>query len=557
MVQGRDGFRTYGSIMFKSRSSTCYGDVPVCKDGFDDMTSAHQICVPRMRDLLSRPLARLRGHTSETLLEALDQFDLTLSENTSAIQSSVNNIVRAPIHLAEKLQPVIEELISAQTSLSGPNPIGEPSRSNNCGDEYDFVDTHTVFEDAPSVTRAPGTAHRHHINRGDFIPDFSHTGYAQGQYGDLSPVATPPHGSPDGNHPSHSIVGETSKSTEIAANEDACPSHVNNFSLDDAPPDGVPAFTNNVSGTLYGPQLRAGKRFTRKPDRFCSPFKYGVISRPPPSVNASLNLWGRLCADDSPYRSTTVIQFGTTPLTGALIAQSFSDAALADSIFMSFFVSCLIYDDYIIRPECYGYRIFLDAEVSAFLNVEWTKRDTPQPKYSQVAAVAAIQRLLPFTDLKKTKLILLPVMHQHHWSVYCVNFDQSRIDILDSMDHNFNCNSSWDMFHSHMGKKIMHRLSVSNAAPHKFKSFKNWRHVQVQVPVQKDPSDSIFFAMKFLEFYDGEGHGALKTNFDTDRSRELRAETLYYITFHAENKVDLLPDDLLQFRQEDHHPYFY
>ena len=201
-------YSSYLVLQFKSRSSTCYGDVPVCKDGFDDMTSAHQICVPRMRDLLSRPLARLRGHTSETLLEALDQFDLTLSENTSAIQSSVNNIVRAPIHLAEKLQPVIEELISAQTSLSGPNPIGEPSRSNNCGDEDDFVDTHTgntnlclqigfiffkifhhsklfhfpyflvlqVFEDAPSVTRAPGTAHRHHINRGDFIPDCSHTG---------------------------------------------------------------------------------------------------------------------------------------------------------------------------------------------------------------------------------------------------------------------------------------------------------------------------------------------------------------------------------------------
>ncbi|XP_039805029.1 uncharacterized protein LOC120669324 [Panicum virgatum] len=290
-----------------------------------------------MCDLLSRPLAHLRGHPPETLLEALDQFDLTLSENTSAIQASVNNIVRAPIHLAEKLQPVIEELISAQTSLSGPNPIGEPSRSNNCGDEDDFVDTHT--------------------------------GYAQGQYGDLSPVANPPHGSPDGNHPSHSIVGETSKSTEIAPNEAACPSHVNNFSLDDAPPDVVPAFTNNVSGTLYGPQLRAGKRFTRKPDRFCSPFKYGVMSRPPPSVNASLNLWGCLCADDSPYRSTTVIQFGTTPLTGALIAQSFSDAALADSIFMPCFASCLIYDDYIIRPECYGYRILLDAEISICIKV--------------------------------------------------------------------------------------------------------------------------------------------------------------------------------------------
>ena len=31
--------------------------------------------------------------------------------------------------------------------------------------------------------------------------------------------------------------------------------------------------------------------------------------------------------------------------------------------------------------------------------------------------------------------ILLPVLHRHHWSVYCVNLDQSRIDVLDSRDY--------------------------------------------------------------------------------------------------------------------------
>jgi hypothetical protein len=79
----------------------------------------------------------------EAMLEVLDQFDLTLSDNTSVIQASINKIVRAPIHLAEKFRPVIEELIAAQTLLSDPNLIGESSRRNNCGDEDDFVDAHT------------------------------------------------------------------------------------------------------------------------------------------------------------------------------------------------------------------------------------------------------------------------------------------------------------------------------------------------------------------------------------------------------------------------------
>jgi hypothetical protein len=78
--------------------------VPVDKDVLDDMTNAHQFCGPRMCDLLSRPLARLRGHPLEAMLEVLDQFDLTLSDNTSIIQASINKIVRAPIRLAEKFR---------------------------------------------------------------------------------------------------------------------------------------------------------------------------------------------------------------------------------------------------------------------------------------------------------------------------------------------------------------------------------------------------------------------------------------------------------------------
>lgn len=106
------------------------------------MRNVHQIRVPRMRDLLSRPLARLSGQPLEAILGVFDQFDLTILENTSAIQASINNIVRAPYHLAEKFRPVID-LIAAQTMTADPNITVERPRMNSYGDEQGFVDAHT------------------------------------------------------------------------------------------------------------------------------------------------------------------------------------------------------------------------------------------------------------------------------------------------------------------------------------------------------------------------------------------------------------------------------
>jgi hypothetical protein len=93
----------------------------------------------------------------------------------------------------------------------------------------------------------------------------------------------------------------------------------------------------------------------------------------------------------------------------------------------------------------------------------------------------------------------------------------TRIDVLDSMDYKLGGLNRWQAYHGQLGKKIISRLSdaMSMAAPHKFVCFKNWRHVQVKVPIQKSLSDSLFFAMKFLEWYDGDGHGTIRTNIDT------------------------------------------
>jgi hypothetical protein len=59
-----------------------------------------------------------------------------------------------------------------------------------------------------------------------------------------------------------------------------------------------------------------------------------------------------------------VIHSGSNQIRGGVIARPFADDALPDPVFMSAFVNCVTYDDYFVRPECYGYRIFFGPEVS-------------------------------------------------------------------------------------------------------------------------------------------------------------------------------------------------
>lgn len=225
---------------------------------------------------------------------------------------------------------------------------------------------------------------------------------------------------------------------------------------------------------------------------------------------------------------------------------------------MDAFVKCIAEDDFNVRPECHGFRIFLQPLVSDILKSDTFNIDNTQPQCSQDVVVQAIKRCLPPTDLQKAKMIFLPVLHLHHWSVYCINLGQARVDVLDSMDYRSSNEATWDTHHSPMGHKLMERLSaaLSLAAPRKFPQFANWRHVPIRLPFQKKFCDSGIFSMKFIEFYDGEGHGSLQTTLDADRSVEMRAEMLQYLAFHTANRVHA-PPELLQFRLGQSHPSFH
>ncbi|CAL5000491.1 unnamed protein product [Urochloa decumbens] len=274
-VHRRDGF--------KIRSSTCYDAVDVRNVGFDDMTDVPTFHLPRMRDLLSRPLGCLTGRPLQAFLGFFEQFDQTLSENTRAIQASLCNIAKAPYRLAENCGPVLEELIAAQSSSPDPNVIGETSRRNNSVIEEDIVDAHNVFEDGTSgVFKAPSPSFRDDVSRDGPGQNSSTRGIGQSHE---QPVADPS---------SHFGIRPPTRKpqTESVPQDSAFMSRLNeaHFTSDEATLEADPSDTDIASATFYLTDQRTGKRMTRKPARYCSPFKAGIMSRPPPNADAAMSL---------------------------------------------------------------------------------------------------------------------------------------------------------------------------------------------------------------------------------------------------------------------------
>jgi len=97
-------------------------------------------------------------------------------------------------------------------------------------------------------------------------------------------------------------------------------------------------------------------------------------------------------------------------------------------------------------------------------------------------------------------------MHHHeHFSLYCINIEQKRIDILDSINYK----AINTLFSDHHDKVLMDclmkRLSdaFQKISKH-FPNFSTWRRVQFKhAPVMKQKNDCTAVTMFYLEHYDG------------------------------------------------------
>lgn len=75
--------------------------------------------------------------------------------------------------------------------------------------------------------------------------------------------------------------------------------HYTTFTTGEAAQEVDPPVTDTEAGSIYLHDIHTGKRLTRKPLKYCSPFKAGIMSHPPPNVDASMSLLDHLCADNS------------------------------------------------------------------------------------------------------------------------------------------------------------------------------------------------------------------------------------------------------------------
>lgn len=157
-------------------------------------------------------------------------------------------------------------------------------------------------------------------------------------------------------------------------------------------------------------------------------------------------------------------------------------------------------------------------------------------------------------------------MEQYHYSVYCINLIHDRIDILDSSpaDHR--------LYHEVVGNRIIPRLNAlfQDATNGKLKQFTRFKRPIIPVTLQPNDTDSGFFAIKFMEFWNGESfHLPILTvcpniilTFtnkplplccnvadplslqNQENAAMYRDQLLYYAIYHQINTIDKLPAGL-------------
>uniref|UniRef100_A0ACD5T8S1 Uncharacterized protein n=1 Tax=Avena sativa TaxID=4498 RepID=A0ACD5T8S1_AVESA len=231
---------------------------------------------------------------------------------------------------------------------------------------------------------------------------------------------------------------------------------------------------------------------------------------------------------------------------GEALASSFKDNASTLIEIMNFFTECLRHDEKLLAPQCRGYRLFLSWTFGSLLNCEEL---LPGQVYDGSMSVKYLSEHLNGVDHKQIKLILWTYHHSNHFSVYCVNRVNTRIDVLDSIDWSKN-GGSFEERNDPCGYRSIERLSdaFQTLTGKQFEDFSKWPIWSKEVPRQLPLGNSCAsFTKKFLRHYDGE-ESLLRCSIEPAKENQYRAEDLSYLIFHDLNQIRPLPDSLEKFR---------
>ncbi|KAF0930964.1 hypothetical protein E2562_038372, partial [Oryza meyeriana var. granulata] len=198
-----------------------------------------------------------------------------------------------------------------------------------------------------------------------------------------------------------------------------------------------------------------------------------------------------------------------------------------------------------------GVSIFQSRQAGKNLcNIEFISQGVGNEKFNCAALVQLLRAAFRHIDLSNTQLLLVPILHRQHWSLYGINFVHSRIDIMDSNDYDL-IGTLPGKHHSELARRRTIRLSDApyRAAPGKFKRFGNYRKSYLDCPKMALPSnDCAFYVMKYMEVYDGNKAPLETLVIPDDSSVVLRSQILHHLILHRFNTAHPLPPELDQSR---------
>ncbi|XP_025794955.1 uncharacterized protein LOC112875348 isoform X3 [Panicum hallii] len=228
------------------------------------------------------------------------------------------------------------------------------------------------------------------------------------------------------------------------------------------------------------------QRLTKRPAMYVSPFK-GDPQRAKVPLSKALAVRKKF---------NTRMKY----LSGSDILASFIDGEkMLCTRFMSYFVACMSHDGSVHMIDGGGYRVFLSPDLGEYVNIE---EDEDISHWESPQALAILQRDIEDVDPNKVKLgeFLLPVVEKGHYSIYCINFIHDRIDVLDSSpeDHR--------VYHQVLGDRIIRRLNLlfQLATDSTIKQFTRFKRPIIDECFQSHANDCGFFAIKFMELWNGE-----------------------------------------------------
>lgn len=263
--------------------------------------------------------------------------------------------------------------------------------------------------------------------------------------------------------------------------------------------------------------------------------------------------------------SMSIINFGGFGGSVLDVVQSFGPNKCLENTFMQGFIDCIREDDVLYNPDSVINTLILNVNVGTVLNIEEFEQHSSNPQpFSTSLLKEQLEPMLPLDEvLNQIKLILVPMLRRSHWTLYAINFERRRIDILGSNPYGTLLGgTTWKQIHNDQmmingtkipwSRLIMRRLSIAlhEARPDStVPKFGNYKiGLLPNCPTMTPGSnDCGFFVANFLRYYDFDD-GYLSEFYTPDEPLDQRAFVLHYLTFHRNNRVAPLPAELLPFK---------